>query len=68
MAAKHTLSTLATTCFIADDMAASKCYAELLGIDAYFTSQPAGKTDYIEFCISDNGEEDSSVYKMDEAA
>ncbi|SDQ01781.1 hypothetical protein SAMN05428975_6010 [Mucilaginibacter sp. OK268] len=68
MAAKHTLPTLANICFLADDMAASKCYAELLGIDAYFTSLPAGKTDYIEFCISDNGEESSSVYKMSEAA
>ena len=68
MAAKHTLTTLAGTCFVADDMAASKCYAELLGIDAYFASQPAGNIDYIEFCISDNGEESSSVYKMSEAA
>ncbi|WP_419699676.1 hypothetical protein [Mucilaginibacter sp. NFX135] len=66
MAAKHTLTTLATTCFLADDMAASKCYAELLGIDAYFAPQPLGG--YVEFCISDNGEESSSVYKMNEAA
>ncbi|MBB6112861.1 hypothetical protein [Mucilaginibacter lappiensis] len=66
MAAKHTLKTLATTCFIADDMAASKCYAELLGIDAYFVSQPAGG--YIEFCISDDGEEDTSVYNLFQAA
>ena len=66
MAAKHTLTTLATTCFIADDMAASKYYAELLGIDAYFTSQPVGG--YIEFCISDDGEEDASVYNLCQAA
>ncbi|WP_166096214.1 hypothetical protein [Mucilaginibacter inviolabilis] len=68
MAAMHTLRGLATTCFLADDMAASKCYAELLGIDDYFISQPAGSADYIEFCISDNGEESSSVYRMNEAA
>jgi hypothetical protein len=67
MAAKYTLTTPATTCFTADDMAASKCYAELLGIDAYFTSQPAGG--YIEFCISDDGEDDClPIYKMARAA
>ena len=68
MAAKHTLPTLASTCFLADDMAASKCYAELLGIDDYFVSQPTGNAGYIEFCISDNGEDNLSVYKMNEAA
>lgn len=66
MLAKHTLTTLATTRFLADDMAASKCYAELLGIDAYFASQPAGG--YIEFCISDDGEDDASVYNLCQAA
>ncbi|MGN8072683.1 hypothetical protein [Mucilaginibacter sp. 22184] len=66
MAAKHTLTTLANARFLADDVAASKCYAELLGIDAYFTSQPAGG--YIEFCISDDGEEDTSVYNLYQAA
>jgi hypothetical protein len=56
MTAIYALPTLKTTCFLADDMAVSKCYAELLGIDAYFTPQPAGG--YMEFCISDDGEDD----------
>ena len=68
MAAKHTLRGLATTCFLADDMAVSKCYAELLGIDAYFAPQATGGSAYIEFCISDDGEEESSVYKLTQAA
>ena len=66
MTAIYTLPTLATSCFLADDMAASKCYAELLGIDAYFTSHPGGG--YIEFCISDDGEEDVSDYNLFQAA
>lgn len=53
MTTTHTFTGLVTDCIFADDMTASKCYAELLGIDAYFTFVPAENAGFIKFCISD---------------
>lgn len=51
MTAEHTFTGLVTNSFYADDMTAAKCYAELLGIDAYFTSSSTENAAFIEFCI-----------------
>ena len=48
------LKGLSTVSFYADDVgAARRWYAEVLGVDAYFTRQAAGSDVYVEFRLGD---------------